>query len=106
MPKAPTQGVRMPVKIMKTPENELVFKKEAEGAMNKYFQPLFIDAKRFKDKFYKALDIIAENYPQSIPNWLNQQQKRALAAKKLDYILKKKGETLETIVDKIIKQYK
>jgi len=81
-PKAP--------KIMKTPENELLFKKEAEEAMGKYFQPLFINAKQFKNKFYEALDIIIEKSPQYIPEWLSEKQKRALAAKILDYILRKK----------------
>ena len=104
MPKTSTpKGIMTPKasspKIMKTPENEILFKKLAEEAMNKYFQPLLINAKRFQNKFYKALDIIAENYPQSIPHWLNEKQKRALAAKKLDYILRRKGETLEMIVD-------
>ena len=105
-PKAPTQRVRMSQIPTKTPENELKFKKEAEEAMNKYFQPLFIDAKRFKNKFYKALDIIIEKSPQTIPEWLSENQKRALAAKRLYHILRKKGETLEMILDKIIKQYK
>jgi len=88
---------------LKTPENELKFKKEAEEAMNKYFQPLLINAKGFENKFYKALDIIAEKFPQFIPEWLSEDQKRALAAKNLDYILRRKGEPLEMIVDKIIK---
>jgi hypothetical protein len=82
------ERLRIPTK---TPENELKFRKEAEEAKGKYFQPLLIDAKRFQNKFYKALDIIIEKSPQTIPEWLSENQKRALAAKRLYHILRQKG---------------
>jgi hypothetical protein len=84
------------------------FRKLAEEAKKKYYEPYKKTARylKFTDKLINALNIIANNNRDKIPDWLPIIQQNALASKILAEMIQNTGKDLQTIVNNIIKQYK
>jgi Pyruvate/2-oxoacid:ferredoxin oxidoreductase gamma subunit len=87
-------------------EEEEKFRKLAEEARKKYYEPYKKTARylKFTDKLINALNIIADNNRDKIPDWLPIVQQNALASKILAEIIQNTGKDLQTLVNQIIKK--
>jgi len=86
-------------------EEETEEEKLAEEARKKYYEPYKKIARQlgFSYKLIDALNIIAKNNRDKIPNWLPYEKQNALASKILAEMKQKTGKDLQTLVNDIIK---